>query len=385
MIILRGLPGSGKSYLTACDEFASAEICSADDYFCMSGEYNFEKDELKKAHDFCYNTCVEYLHNRKDTVIIDNTNSTLKEYKKYIDAGNCFGYMVIILEIYCANTECAISFNKRCTHKISLNDELIMFNRWETNDNAYLVRPFEIYLDINNKKQLCQSQTLHSWLTENKLYHFSKLRNKTHMVMAIGDQAATFLDIPDTLYEEFCRRYADAVDAEENLYIMEYANRFPKFRFFVDFDYVEAKELTKDELIFYAKELQRVLSSLGHIPDVYISGCVSEHNGKIKSGFHFKFPNCLVTQLEATDIITNYVKSLSENVNICQKKWENIIDTNVYRDNCGIKMIGSKKCRNNIDVGRKHSLMLVLDSEGNEINKQFSTYELVKALSIYDR
>lgn len=381
LIILRGIPGSGKSHLTNC--FSDAEICSADDYFCENGEYKFNRDELSKAHDYCYNMCVEYLHKKCNTIIVDNTNATLKEYQKYINAGNCFNFHVIILEIPCNGIEQAKEFNERCAHGVSLNDELKMYSRWETDDNAFKIEPYYDNSKIKNNKIDSNRMSLHQWLTEKKLYHFSKIRNKSHMIMAIGNNSASFLDIPDNLYDEFCYKYANAIDNNEHMYIMEYSSRYPNFRLFIDFDYVNDKELSKEEIINYAKTLQLLMVKDDSSKEIYITGFTSEHNGKIKTGLHFKCPNYLVTQEEAITI-TKLYKDLLVSLND-KIKWDNVIDYSVYRNNCGIRMYGSRKATNSVDVGRVHKLMLIIDENGNEIQKNIDTHELVRILSIYNK
>jgi tRNA uridine 5-carbamoylmethylation protein Kti12 len=58
VFILRGLPGSGKSYYAQnlADELATADesqylICSTDDYFLNEqGEYHFDKFKLPQYH-----------------------------------------------------------------------------------------------------------------------------------------------------------------------------------------------------------------------------------------------------------------------------------------------------------------------------------------------
>lgn len=375
LIILRGLPGSGKSFVTNCNNFLNAKICSADDYFYKGDKYQFNENELSNAHNYCYNLCVEYLHNKKNTIIIDNTNSTLKEFKKYIDAGNSYNYMIIVLELKCNNTEQAIKFNERCVHGVPIKTELIMFNRWEKYDKSYTVKPFE----ENKKNKLVNQKSLNSWLSDNKLIHTSKFKNKSHMIMAVGNQPIMFLDICNKLYEEFCQKYSDAIDNEENLYIMEYCSRFPKFKFVVDFDYVDENELSKEEIFNFGIKLQQILISFGYIPDVYIIGNIYEKEGKIKSGLHFRCPNCLVSLEEAQNISNKYVELLTYNFHT--KNWLNIVDTTIYKENCGIRMFGSKKANTNV----RHKLLLILNENGEEVINDFTTYELVKILSIYNK
>ncbi len=55
VVIMRGTPGSGKSYLaglvhkTALEHGYSSVICSADDFFMVDGKYNFSTAKLVRA------------------------------------------------------------------------------------------------------------------------------------------------------------------------------------------------------------------------------------------------------------------------------------------------------------------------------------------------
>ncbi len=103
MIIIRGLPSSGKSSLAKILASASPNsvaICSADQYFNNGGAYKFDKDCLKDAHAYCKHKAHYECTNGTQLVIIDNTNTTKKEYQYYVDIANHFGYNVrsIIVE-----------------------------------------------------------------------------------------------------------------------------------------------------------------------------------------------------------------------------------------------------------------------------------------------
>lgn len=380
LIILRGLPGSGKSYLSNC--FHSAEICSADDYFEINGEYKFDQTMLNHAHACCYNICVEYLHKKCPTVIIDNTNSTLKEYKKYIEAGNCFEYTIIVLQISAETNDMAKEFITRSCHNVPMNEGLKMLNRWETDDNAFVIEPYFPNQPVNIKQS---NETLHQWLSNMKLYHFSKLRNKSHMVMAIGDKPATFLDIPDYLYDEFINRYSNAIECGESVYLMEYSARFNEFRFFVDFDYVGDMKLTLDEITEYSLLIQNIVKKYNPNKncDMYVTGCIEKCAIGFKSGLHLKFPNIMVNKFQAFEIINECEAQFDLLDNT--KNWDLVFDKCVYGDNCGVRMIFSRKTTNAIDVGRVHNLLFAFDTNSMPINLNFSTPQLVRLLSIYNK
>ncbi len=98
-IILRGLPGSGKSTMAkmlSCDGIIP--IVSADNFFYHKGQYLFDRDRLGDAHLQClndFNHCLNFGYQ----VIVDNTNTTKKEYQKYIDYAKAKGYSTTILTV----------------------------------------------------------------------------------------------------------------------------------------------------------------------------------------------------------------------------------------------------------------------------------------------
>lgn len=102
-IILRGLPGSGKSTLAydikRSRGWPDNSIVSADDYFDDDfGRYKFDKNKLGKAYEQCFNIfCGLVMNNRN--VILDNTNTTKREYGKYVSYAKEMNYLVTILTV----------------------------------------------------------------------------------------------------------------------------------------------------------------------------------------------------------------------------------------------------------------------------------------------
>lgn len=83
-VIMQGLPGSGKSYRVE-QEYPNAEICSADDYFKVGGEYKFDRQKLGKAHQYCLNRAEVAVEYQDSPIVVDNTNTTFKEFKRYAE------------------------------------------------------------------------------------------------------------------------------------------------------------------------------------------------------------------------------------------------------------------------------------------------------------
>jgi len=133
--ILRGLPGSGKS--TKAKNLAGelGQVFSADDYFCINeeGEYRFDGDQLGLAHQWNQRRSLEAIKANIPIVVIDNTNTTLREIKSYIPhikLAQKMGYEVSIQE---PDTEWAMDVEelfKRGTHNVPEEHLKKMLNRY---------------------------------------------------------------------------------------------------------------------------------------------------------------------------------------------------------------------------------------------------------------
>lgn len=104
LFIIRGLPGSGKSTLAETilnmNGRLNTTICTADDYFYKNGKYEFDKTKLSEAHNQCYIKALNAIKAGVKCVIVANTNTTEKEFLKYIELAKDYDYKVfsIIVE-----------------------------------------------------------------------------------------------------------------------------------------------------------------------------------------------------------------------------------------------------------------------------------------------
>jgi tRNA uridine 5-carbamoylmethylation protein Kti12 len=123
MIIMRGLPGSGKSTTVAAMQAVlprrmSTAVASADDYFMQEGEYKFNPALLPDAHNQCFLKAQRFVSvNKCDSdlgvLFVDNTNVSAWELSPYIALANAHKFAYAILNINTPLHECLARNAKR--------------------------------------------------------------------------------------------------------------------------------------------------------------------------------------------------------------------------------------------------------------------------------
>lgn len=114
LIIIRGLPGSGKSTFAQflfdnLEVDVDAAMLAADDYFYDDdGVYNFDANKLHQAHMGCQQSvesnmsvttelCKKYGNDSNSVIIVHNTSTTPKEMKPYLELAEKYDYEVTSL------------------------------------------------------------------------------------------------------------------------------------------------------------------------------------------------------------------------------------------------------------------------------------------------
>ena len=101
LIILRGLPGSGKT--SFAKYMFSNNVFEADQYFYdKDGNYNFDASKLHAAHLDCQKRVEDLMKMSETTqygseIVVSNTATTEKELKPYYDLADKYDYKVVSL------------------------------------------------------------------------------------------------------------------------------------------------------------------------------------------------------------------------------------------------------------------------------------------------
>ncbi|NWR39081.1 N4BP2 protein, partial [Tachuris rubrigastra] len=100
LVLLRGVPGSGKSYLARnlLEDNPGGIILSTDDYFNKNGQYHYDPSCLGEAHDWNRKRAKEAFEMGISPIIIDNTNIQAWEMKPYVALAQQFKYKVVFRE-----------------------------------------------------------------------------------------------------------------------------------------------------------------------------------------------------------------------------------------------------------------------------------------------
>ncbi|KAF1326250.1 putative muts-related protein involved in mismatch repair, partial [Globisporangium splendens] len=156
VVILRGIPGSGKSTLgreiaaIAKHRNASCAIFSADLFFIGARGYEFDAKKIGHAHNDCKKRFQNALFkNSTNILVVDNTHTQYWEYEGYAELALQHGCRLQILEMTCPDLSTCIQMAKRNSHGVPVAKVIQMYLRWEADDRALTFLPQFEYAMLN--------------------------------------------------------------------------------------------------------------------------------------------------------------------------------------------------------------------------------------------
>ena len=96
LLILRGLPGSGKTTLA---HILSDDCVAADDYPLIHQKDGFHKEFVPEGHEWCKLQVKEMMESGKPLIVVHNTNVLQEHMQPYIALAKEYGYMYFVLHV----------------------------------------------------------------------------------------------------------------------------------------------------------------------------------------------------------------------------------------------------------------------------------------------
>ncbi|XP_048150988.1 NEDD4-binding protein 2-like 2 isoform X2 [Corvus hawaiiensis] len=180
LLILRGLPGSGKSTLSrallgqSCDGI----VLSTDDYFRQQYGYTYNAAQLGDAHEWNRKRAKQAMEQGKSPVIIDNTNTQAWEMKPYVEVALEKGYRVEFREPDTWWKFDPEELEKRNKHGVTREKIAQMLERYEYQISIPIVMNSVVPPHKNTQRPPLQRRHREAILSKNPGYLLTKAKQK---------------------------------------------------------------------------------------------------------------------------------------------------------------------------------------------------------------
>jgi predicted kinase len=125
LVIVRGLPGSGKSTFAA----RFGVVRAADDFFEKDGVYNFDPSLLGAAHAACQAAVSDDI-NSVGFAVVANTFTQGWEFQPYIEIAEAFSASIVVVDIFDGGLDDG-ALEARNVHGVPREAIARMRARWE--------------------------------------------------------------------------------------------------------------------------------------------------------------------------------------------------------------------------------------------------------------
>lgn len=205
LILMRGAPGSGKSYLakqiveiTIGSTFADykSHICSTDDYFMVRGVFQFSKYRLPEAHDWNQNRVKQVLRQGVSPVIIDNTNIEVWEMEPYLKEGVRNGYIIEVVEPNTPWAKKAYQLFKRNTHDVPLATIKRKLDNYQSGvTGEYLIKSYGLSYPANLVPPVMRNMPAVSYLQDATKLEIQKDNKSSDDCTNVSNSPITEVDV----------------------------------------------------------------------------------------------------------------------------------------------------------------------------------------------
>jgi len=398
VIILRGLPGVGKSWLAKkLKQVSRGVIVSGDHYFEEGGMLNrkqlkgltleeiyekaFDEQLLRKAHQLSRERFIAALNDGVEVVIVDNNNVKRKSYAWFLRTAEKEGYEVIVVEIL------SWSRDERCwnqsLHDVPLGVIMKKAEDWEPHQGRsrpVRLKPYHgvdwdfapIFRIAPLKANACE--TLSKWLSAKKEWvHQNLTWPKTHLKTGLGREITEYLNIPHSMRTAFHKHYIAGSGTPQ--FYSEVANE--RFRMFFDINWHESEPLVNSDILELSFAIQAAVKVKTR---VLVTGFMTSRMGS-RSGIHIHLPGLVVSTEEAVELQQMLAARLPDRLG-------RTINPSIYR-HLSVRMLGSSKVSEGEDCGRVYGLIVVLTEEGHVDRERHLYYqnhpaELLADVSIHE-
>ena len=150
VFLLQGVSGAGKTTLAKKKQALNEKhgvktvIVSADDYFVQEdGSYVHDRERLPSAHADCFERFKAAL-GRAPIIIVDNTNTTLKQRQPYIDAAEDHYYEVVHILVGKLDADFIRFAAARSIHQNDVEHTKLVASGYQKPNNLVVVTPREV-------------------------------------------------------------------------------------------------------------------------------------------------------------------------------------------------------------------------------------------------